>query len=701
MSLVEVKVPDIGDFKEVEVIEVLVKPGDRIAVDQSLVTVESDKASMEIPSSQAGVVKEMKVKLGDKVAEGSLLLMLETEGEAQQAAPAAAAPAAAPAPAPAPAAAAAPAAPAPAATGGIINVEVPDIGDFKEVEVIEVLVKPGDTVSVDQSLITVESDKASMEIPSSHAGVVKELKVKLGDKVSKGSPLLVLEGQGAAPAATGQAAAAPAAAPAPAATAPAPTAASFSAQADIECETLVLGAGPGGYTAAFRAADLGQKVVLVERYASLGGVCLNVGCIPSKALLHAAKVITEAEEMSHFGVKMSAPEIDLDGLRGWKDSVVKKLTGGLSGLARARKVQVVHGKAAFSSANTLTVETAEGSKTIAFRNAIIAAGSSVARIPGFPYDDPRVIDSTGALELRQIPKRMLVIGGGIIGLEMACVYDALGTKITVVEFADGLIPAADRDIVKPLQKRIEKRYEGIYLKTKVTKLEAREDGLLATFEGANAPAEPQLYDMVLMAVGRRPNGRDIGAEKAGVIVNERGFIPVDRQQRTNVGHIYAIGDICGDPMLAHKATNEAKVAAEVIGGHKVEFDPMTIPSVAYTDPEVAWMGLTENDAKSQGIPYEKANFPWAASGRALAMGRDDGMTKLLWDPQTRRIIGAGIVGVNAGELLAETVLAMEMGADLEDLALTIHAHPTLSETPMFAAEMGLGVITDLYVPKKK
>jgi dihydrolipoamide dehydrogenase len=440
---------------------------------------------------------------------------------------------------------------------------------------------------------------------------------------------------------------------------------------------------------------------MVERHASLGGVCLNVGCIPSKALLHAAKVITEAEEMSHFGVKMSAPEIELDSLRGWKDGVVGKLTGGLSGLARARKVQVVQGRAAFSSPNTLTVDTAEGSKTIAFKNAIIAAGSSVARIPGFPYDDPRVIDSTGALELRQIPKRMLVIGGGIIGLEMACVYDALGTRITVVEFLDGLIPAADRDIVKPLQKRIEKRYEGIYLKTKVTKLEARPDGLLATFEGANAPAEPQLYDMVLMAVGRRPNGREIGADRAGVIVNERGFIPVDRQQRTNVGHIFAIGDICGDPMLAHKATNEAKVAAEVIAGHKVEFDAMTIPSVAYTDPEVAWMGLTENDAKAQGIPYEKASFPWAASGRALAMGRDDGVTKLLWDPATRRIIGAGIVGVNAGELLAETVLAMEMGADLEDLALTVHAHPTLSETPMFAAEMGLGVITDLYVPKKK
>ena len=577
----------------------------------------------------------------------------------------------------------------------LVEIKVPDIGDFKEVEVIELLVKPGDTVKVDQSLITVESDKASMEIPCNQAGVVKELKVKIGDKVAEGSLLLMLETS---------AAAAPAAAPVAAATArapvTAPVAASFVGKADIECDTLVLGAGPGGYTAAFRAADLGQKVVLVERFASLGGVCLNVGCIPSKALLHAAKVITEAEEMSHFGVKMSKPQIELDALRGWKDSVIKKLTGGLSGLAKARKVQVVTGKAAFSSPHTLTVDTAEGSKQIAFRHAVIAAGSSVVKIPGFPYDDPRLIDSTGALELRQIPKRLLVIGGGIIGLEMACVYDALGSKVTVVEFADGLIPAADRDIVKPLQKRIEKRYEAIYLKTKVTKLEARANGLLASFEGDAAPAEPQLYDMVLMAVGRRPNGREVGADKAGIIVNERGFIPVDRQQRTNVPHIFAIGDICGDPMLAHKATNEAKVAAEVIAGHKVEFDAMTIPSVAYTDPEIAWMGVTETEAKAKGIAFEKASFPWAASGRALAMGRDDGITKLLWDPTTKRIIGAGIVGVNAGELLAETVLAMEMGADLEDLALTVHAHPTLSETPMFAAEMGLGSITDLYLPKK-
>lgn len=592
-----------------------------------------------------------------------------------------------------------------------IEVHVPDIGDFAEVEVIEVMVKAGDTVKVDQSLLTVESDKASMEIPSSHGGVVKEVKVKVGDKVKQGTPIITVESSdpAAAPAAapaTAAAAPAPVASPAaPTAPVAAPTAASFSGKADIECDTLVLGTGPGGYTAAFRAADLGQKVVMVERYVSLGGVCLNVGCIPSKALLHAAKVITEAEEMSHFGVTMSKPQIDIDKLRGWKESVITKLTGGLGALAKARKVQVVTGKGAFSSANTLTVETAEGDKVIAFKNAIIAAGSSVAKISGFPYDDPRLIDSTGALELRQIPKTMLVIGGGIIGLEMACVYDALGTKVSVVEFADGLIPAADRDIVKPLQKRIEKRYEAIYLKNKVTKLEALKEGLRATFEGADgnssAPKEPQTYDMVLVAVGRRPNGKEIGAEKAGVLVNERGFILADKQQRTNVPHIFAIGDICGGPMLAHKATNEAKVAAEVIAGHKVAFDALTIPSVAYTDPEIAWMGLTETEAKAKGIPFEKANFPWAASGRALAMGRDDGMTKLLFDPKTKRILGAGIVGVNAGELLAETVLALEMGADLEDLALTVHAHPTLSETSMFAAEMGLGVITDLYVPQKK
>ena len=591
----------------------------------------------------------------------------------------------------------------------MIEVKVPDIGDFKEVEVIELLVKPGDTIKRDQSLITVESDKASMEIPSSHAGVIKELKVKLGDKVSEGSLVLLLDSAEAAASAapavaqavTTQAAVAQAVTTqAAAAPSVAPTAAAFSGAADIDCDTLVLGAGPGGYTAAFRAADLGQRVVLVERHPVLGGVCLNVGCIPSKALLHAAKVVTEAEEMSHFGITMGKPQFDLDKLRGWKDGIIKRLTGGLAGLARARKVQVVQGEGAFTSPNTLTVSGSDGQKTVRFKQAIIAAGSSAVHIPGFPQNHPALIDSTGALELRQIPKRMLVIGGGIIGLEMACVYDALGAKVTVVEFADGLIPSADRDIVRPLQKRIEGRYEAIYLNTKVSMLEAKGKQLIARFEGANAPKAPQTYDMVLMAVGRRPNGALISADKAGVIVNERGFIPVDKQQRTNVPHIFAIGDICGDPMLAHKASNEAKIAAEVIAGHKVSFDALTIPSVAYTDPEIAWMGLTENDAKAKGIEYQKSSFPWAASGRALAMGRDEGMTKLLWDPKTKRILGAGIVGVNAGELLAETVLALEMGADLEDLALTIHAHPSLSETPMFAAEMGLGSITDLYIPKK-
>ncbi len=588
----------------------------------------------------------------------------------------------------------------------MIEIKVPDIGDFKEVEVIELLVKPGDTIKRDQSLITVESDKASMEIPSSHAGVIKELKIKLGDKVSEGSLVLLLDSAeaaaSAAPAVAQSTAASPAPAPsvAPAAPSVAPAAAAFSGAADIDCDTLVLGAGPGGYTAAFRAADLGQSVVLVERHSVLGGVCLNVGCIPSKALLHAAKVVTEAEEMSHFGITMGKPQFDLDKLRGWKDGIIKRLTGGLAGLARARKVQVLQGEGAFTSPNTLTVAGSDGKKTVRFKHAIIAAGSSAVHIPGFPQNHPALIDSTGALELRQIPKRMLVIGGGIIGLEMACVYDALGAKVTVVEFADGLIPSADRDIVRPLQKRIEDRYEAIYLNTKVSMLETKGKQLIARFEGANAPKAPQTYDMVLMAVGRRPNGALIGADKAGVIVNERGFIPVDKQQRTNVPHIFAIGDICGDPMLAHKASNEAKIAAEVIAGHKVSFDALTIPSVAYTDPEIAWMGLTENDAKAKGVEYQKSSFPWAASGRALAIGRDEGMTKLLWDPKTKRILGAGIVGVNAGELLAETVLALEMGADLEDLALTIHAHPSLSETPMFAAEMGLGSITDLYIPKK-
>ncbi|MBX6392966.1 MAG: dihydrolipoyl dehydrogenase, partial [Burkholderiales bacterium] len=523
-----------------------------------------------------------------------------------------------------------------------VEVRVPSIGDFKDVDVIEVLVKPGDRIEPEASLIVLETDKATMDVPAPQGGVVKEVLVKVGDKVSEGSLILRLEAeeptQAGAP--EPEAPSAPAQSAAAAAKPAAPVAASAG---DLHAEVLVLGSGPGGYTAAFRAADLGKQVVLVERYATLGGVCLNVGCIPSKALLHAAKVITEAEEMAPHGISFGKPKIDVDKLRAWKESVIGKLTKGLSGLAKQRKVTVVQGVGKFESPKSLVVEGAEGVRRITFDYCIIAAGSSVARIPGFPYDDPRLIDSTGALALPDIPKRMLVIGGGIIGLEMACVYDALGTKITVVELMDGLIPGADRDIVKPLEKRIRERYEAVYLKTKVTKLEAKKEGLLATFEGPDAPA-PQLYDRVLLAVGRRPNGREIGAENAGVHVNERGFIPVDKQQRTNVPHIYAIGDICGEPMLAHKATHEAKVAAEVIAGHKAAFDAMTIPSVAYTDPEVAWMGLTEEQAKREGIAYEKAVFPWAASGRALSVGRDDGMTKLLFDPQTKRILGAGIVG---------------------------------------------------------
>ena len=594
----------------------------------------------------------------------------------------------------------------------IVEVKVPDIGDFKNIPVIEVLVKPGDSVNKEDSLVTLESDKATMDIPAPSAGVVKALSLKPGDKVSKGTLILTLEessGEAAAPAAKPAAAAPAPAAATPAAAKPAPaTAASAAApksdisgiKADIHAEVVVLGAGPGGYTAAFRAADLGKKVVLIERYPTLGGVCLNVGCIPSKALLHMAKVITEADEASHAGITFGKPKIEIDKLRAWKDGVLGKLTKGLTGLAKQRKVQVITGRGEFASANTLRVETAEGAKTVAFEHCIIAAGSSVAKIPGFPYDDPRIIDSTGALKLAEVPKRLLVIGGGIIGLEMATVYDALGSKITVVELMDGLIPGADKDVVRPLTKRIEKRYEKILLKTKVAKIEATKAGLKVTFEGTDGSTSTDTFDAALMAVGRRPNGREIKAEAAGVTVNERGYIPADRQQRTNVPHIYAIGDICGEPMLAHKATHEAKIAAEVIAGHKAFFDARTIPSVAYTDPEIAWMGLTETQAKADGIDYEKAVFPWAASGRALATGRDEGMTKLLIDKTSRRVLGAAMVGVNAGELIAEAVLALEMGADATDLGLTIHPHPTLSETLFFAAEMVEGSITDLYMPKK-
>ena len=596
-----------------------------------------------------------------------------------------------------------------------IEIKVPDIGDFKDVPVIEVLVKPGDAVKKEDSLVTLESDKATMEVPSSHAGTVKELRVKVGDKVSQGTVIAVLEAEGAATAAQpAPAAAKPAPAPAPPPSTASGQAAGQSVRqalnstlasldSDLHAEVLVLGAGPGGYTAAFRAADLGKKVVLVERYATLGGVCLNVGCIPSKALLHAAKVITEAEEGAHIGLAFGAPRIEIEGLRKFKEGVVGKLTKGLAGLAKGRKVTVVEGRGEFTSPQTLAVEGKDGRKVISFDNCIIAAGSQSARIPGFPYDDPRLMDSTGALELKDIPKRLLIIGGGIIGLEMATVYDALGSKVSVVEFMDRLIPGADPDIVKPLARRIEKRYEKIMLKTKVARIEATPGGLTAHFEAADGGAGPaaETYDRVLLAVGRRPNGRNIGAEKAGVNVNERGWIPVDNRMRTNVPHIFAIGDIVGEPMLAHKATHEGKLAAEVIAGmgHHA-WEARTIPSVAYTDPEVAWMGLSEAEARAQGVEYDKMVFPWAASGRALGMGREEGLTKVLYAKGTRTILGAHIVGVNAGELIAETVLALEMGADAEDMGLTIHPHPTLSETVFFTAEMAEGSITDMMPPKK-
>jgi dihydrolipoamide dehydrogenase len=599
-----------------------------------------------------------------------------------------------------------------------IEILIPDIGDFEDVEVIEVLVSAGDTVAAEDSLITIESDKASMEIPSPHAGIVRELFVELGNRVSEGARVLKLELEasiGAGPPATPDAnsdrvqtppaAAEPTSSSSPVSTPPSATtsgggpARSFS-PSDSHAEVAVLGGGPGGYTAAFRAADLGKQVVLIERYEQLGGVCLNVGCIPSKALLHIAEVVNEAREIASHGVSFGDPVFDLDKLRGFKDGVVASLTKGLTGLAGRRKVGVVRGSARFSAPDQLTIETPEGVQTLSFDDCIIAAGSQSVELPGIPHDDPRVIDSTGALLLEDIPERMLVVGGGIIGLEMATVYDALGSKISVVELTDELIPGCDRDLVKPLQKRIAKRYENIWLGTRVARVEARPDGLHAFFEGGNAPASER-FDRVLVAVGRRPNGNAIDAGAAGITVDERGFIPVDNTMRTNVEHIYAIGDIVGQPMLAHKATHEGKTAAEVIAGLPAAFDPKAIPSVAYTDPEVAWMGLSEADAKSQGIEYEKAAFPWAASGRAQGIGRTEGATKMIFDAKTKRILGAGIVGRNAGELIAEAVLALEMGADAEDLSLTIHPHPTLSETLNFASEMVEGTITDLYIPKRK
>jgi dihydrolipoyl dehydrogenase len=569
----------------------------------------------------------------------------------------------------------------------VTDVRVPDIGDFTDVPVIEIHVSPGDEVSVEDPLVTLESDKATMDVPAPQAGTVKQLQVKIGDRVSEGSVLLTLETDSAGPSADAPGSGASVVAEAP----PAPETPPPSPDGDHDAQLVVLGSGVGGYTAAFRAADLGLKTILIERYETLGGVCLNVGCIPSKALLHAARVVGEAEEMSARGIRFGKPQIDVEELIAWKKSVVDKLTGGLSLLARQRKVEVITGTAKFDGPHSLTV----GERTVTFDNCIIAAGSQSATLPDLP-DDPRIIDSTGALTPTAIPKRLLVIGGGIIGLEMATVYDALGTAVTVVELLDQLIPGCDPDLVKPLQKRISGRYEAIKLGTRVTSVKAQKSGLKVEF----SDGESATFDAILVAVGRRPNGHAVNAAAAGVSVDERGFIPVDRQMRTNVPWIYAIGDIVEGPMLAHKASHEGKVAAEVIAGDNVQFDARAIPSVAYTDPEVAWMGLTEADAKAQGVEYEKSTFPWSASGRALGLGRDDGLTKLLFEPGSKRLLGAGAVGVSAGDLIAETVLALEMGADAEDIGLTVHPHPTLSETIAFAAEMAAGTITDLMPPRR-
>jgi dihydrolipoamide dehydrogenase len=619
----------------------------------------------------------------------------------------------------------------------VIEVKVPDIGDFKDVEVIEILVRPGERIALEQSLVTVESDKASMEIPSSSTGVVHEMRIELGDKVSQGSVLLTLEttGAGDAPAPAPAAGATVAAAPAPApidssgsASAPAAAAAGsapgmspaaaattapgaaarYAGPVDLSCQMLVLGGGPGGYSAAFRAADLGLDTVVVERYATLGGVCLNVGCIPSKALLHAAAVVDEARAFAAHGIDFGEPRVDLDKLRGWKDKVVGKLTGGLAGMAKARKVNVVRGYGSFLDEHHVEVEITTGSgqdktgekKVVRFERAIIATGSQAVRLPVLP-DDPRVVDSTGALQLRQRPARMLVVGGGIIGLEMGTVYSTLGARLDVVEMLDGLMPGADRDLVRVWQKFNAPRFDRVMLKTKAVRAEALPEGIKVWFEGGEAPAEPQVYDLVLSAVGRSPNGRKIGAERAGVAVTDRGFIPVDRQMRTNVAHIFAIGDLVGQPMLAHKAVHEAHVAAEAAAGQKSFFDARVIPSVAYTDPEIAWVGVTEDEAKAQGLQVGRAVFPWAASGRAIANGRDEGFTKLIIDEHTHRVVGGAIVGTHAGDMIGEIALAIEMGADATDVGRTIHPHPTLGESIGMAAEVFEGVCTDLAPPRRR
>ena len=686
-NTIEIKVPDLGGATDVEVIEILVNVGDSINVDDSLVSVESDKASMDIPSSASGKVTEISVKLGDSLNEGDVVIKLASEGASAAAETTSAAPAQKETTTTA----------APAQQGGSVDVTVPDLGGAKDVEVIDVLVSVGDDINVEDSLVTVETDKASMDIPSSASGKVTAVTVKVGDAINEGDIVVKVESSSGAPAS--QAAnteSTPASTPAPTA------AAKPKGDADQHAPVVVIGSGPGGYTAAFRAADLGLDVTLIEKYDDLGGVCLNVGCIPSKALLHSAAVISEAREMEKHGISFGKPKIDIDKLRGFKESVIGKLTGGLAGMAKARKVKVINGYAKFTSANTLSIEGKDGNSTLSFDKAIIAAGSRVTIFPMFETDDPRVIDSTGALELKEVPKSMLIVGGGIIGLEMATVYSELGTEVSIVEFMPQIIPGADKDLVAPLQKRMKSLVKTIMTKTKVESIEPKDDGIKVNFgaaDGGEGP-EAQTYDYVLVATGRRPNGDLIDADKAGITVDERGFIAANNQMQTNVDHIFAIGDIVAQPMLAHKATHEAKVAAEVCAGMKSGFEANVIPSVAYTDPELAWVGLTETEAKAKGVEYETGVFPWAASGRAIGNDRTEGKTKLLFDPKTHKVLGGGIVGPSAGDLIAEVALAIEMGADATDIGLTIHPHPTLSETVAMAAEVYEGTITDLYIPKK-
>ncbi len=687
----DITVPDIGHFIDVPVIEVHVTTGDVVATEDPVITLESDKATLDVPASAAGTVSEVAIRVGDRVSAGDLILRLDAE-------PASDGPAAAPVRERVTEdAARAPAEPpgygSPSGIYEVIEVTVPDIGHFIDVPVIEVHVAAGDLVAREDPLITLESDKATLDIPAPVAGTITAVRVAVGAHVSADHVIADLRtGETTVPEPAAPVTSAPAA--------PATPAVQRSAPGDVAAEVLVLGAGPGGYTAAFRAADLGKKVVLVDRGPTLGGVCLNVGCIPSKALLHAARVIAETKEMSEYGIMFGAPAIDIGKLRAWKDGVVGRLTGGLAGLAKQRKVATIRGYGRFTSPHQLRVELPEGGvTTVDFEQAIIAAGSEPLTLPFIPSSDPRIIDSTGALELGEMPQRLLILGGGIIGLEMACVYHELGAKVTIAELMDQLIPGADKDLISPLAKRVTGRYENIYLKTKVTNVEARPEGLVVSFDGPKAPTA-DTFDRMLVAVGRSPNGKLIGAEEAGVKADDRGFISVDKQLRTNVAHIFAIGDVVGPPMLAHKAMHEGKVAAEVTAGKNSFFDARVIPSVAYTDPEVAWAGVTENGARAAGVKYGKGVFPWAASGRSLTLGRSEGLTKVLFDEVTGRAIGCGIVGPSAGDLIAEAALAIEMGADAADIGLTIHPHPTLSETVALAAEAFEGTITDLYLPRR-